>query len=98
MLYALWCLWDVERVEQLEHRAERVADGFTVNHAMNAPRELERARELVLREMRRGPRLESVPTFDPAVLSFPGMPHYKGPRPDRPTNVVRDRSRRVKPS
>lgn len=86
MLYALWCLGDLERVESLEQQADRVAYGYTMNHAMNAPKYLEQEREAVLRDMRRSVRSE--PDRPAKDIIWPGMVGYQPP-PGKPTNVLK---------
>lgn len=52
--------------------------GFRVNHALGNGRELEREQQKYFSRLSRGER-EAGGMPDEIMLTFPGMPNYKGP-------------------
>lgn len=78
MLYALWCLQDMERIDEIEDRSKRANDlarlPFTDAGARNLNEELTAVnRELMQPASRRVGGL----TFA-QMRQFPGMPDYTG--------------------
>lgn len=94
MLYALYGLLDVERVEGLERDSEAVHHAYLTNHAVNAPQMLEKDRAAVQRALREGPRVDAVVKLDPvkAIKEFEAatttcLPAVRAPIP-RPRNAA----------
>lgn len=80
VLYALWCLGDVERVEELEERIRRVSELNMMPFSNGGVKNLNSERSAVLSAITRPMRGEEVGMPDEIMLTFPGMPHYrKGP-------------------
>lgn len=64
VLYALYGLLDVERVEGLARESEAVTHAYLTHHAMHAPKELQRDRDAVLRAWQQAPMTDA-PGKDP---------------------------------
>lgn len=76
VLFALYGLDEVERVDGLFARLERNDHAFDLNRAFVGSRELEQQREAILREMRGPPvRASGMPLAQ--LQQFPGMPGYR---------------------
>ena len=78
VLYALWCLGDVERVEELEARIERVSLASMTPISQGGVKNLNSERQAVMAEIRKQRNQgDEMPVA--VLLTFPGFPHYKGP-------------------
>jgi hypothetical protein len=78
VLYALWCLGDLERVDDLEQRVRRVSELSMTPITPGGARNLNAEREAVLREIRRPVRALVEPDLA-QFLDWPGMPNYRKP-------------------
>lgn len=78
MLYALWCLEDVERVDALVRELEDNDRAFDAHDAQLQPAQLQRKRERLLQKLRTSPHGRSTGMSREQLLAFPGMPNYKG--------------------
>jgi hypothetical protein len=80
VLYALYGLLDVERVEGLEQDSRDLNNfGYLVNHAnaRNAPKVLQQDRDAIERALQAGPGKERHSGMSLGELAtFPGMPHF----------------------
>lgn len=81
VLYGLWCLGDLERVEELEERIRRVSEVNMMPFSNVGVRNLNSERSAVLSAIQRsldgGVTASGMP--EEIMLTFPGMPHYKKP-------------------
>jgi hypothetical protein len=83
----------VERVEQLEQEHRDIRAGFRTHN----PKELMVEQNRFFAKLEREERRPEAASDFSRVLDFPGMPNYKGPRQDKPVNVVLDPPRRRRP-
>jgi hypothetical protein len=76
VLYALWCLGDIERVEALEAEAARVQANSMMPLTDVGVRNLNQARSRLMADLRRRPRGEGDGMSLEQLATFPGMPRY----------------------
>jgi hypothetical protein len=82
----------VERIEGLEEDHRDILAGFRTHYADRAPKALEAEQRRYFAKLERDerPDLADLLSANPIMV-------LKGPRPDRPTNVVHRRPRGLKP-
>lgn len=79
MLFAVWCLGDLERVEDLEARMKATQRASMLPFTETGAKNLNEERRAVLRDVHRRPVGEKRPDVDiKKFLDFPGMPNYRG--------------------
>lgn len=79
MLYAVWILEDLERVDALVQRGERLQAGWMTYYGVNKPEQLNREQEAFSQQLNKPLTPSSGMPVD-KLLTFPGMPNYrKGP-------------------
>ena len=78
MLYALWCLQDVERVDAIEDRMIRAREKTMLPFTDGGVRNLNEELAAVQRELRTPATRTQGGLPRDQMLSFPGMPNYKG--------------------
>lgn len=76
VLYAYWCLEDLERVDGIEARQQRVLDNSLLPITDGGARNLEQERQAVNREIRTPFGRASTGMTLEELSQFPGMPGY----------------------